>query len=62
MKRLNKSAVIRARCAASLKQDIERVAYFQQLDAADIIRIACSRYVAAFSPQTPQAPNQPCAN
>ena len=48
MKRPLKKQVIRARCEPSLKEQIERVAYLQQLDPADIIRVACAQYVHRF--------------
>lgn len=40
--------MIRARCDVELKRSIEQIAAIQQLDAADIIRIACAAYVLKF--------------
>lgn len=41
-----KDAEIKARCSHELKRSIEQLARFQQLDASDIIRIACAQYIS----------------
>jgi hypothetical protein len=46
--KLKKSQIIRARCNPSLKDDIERIAFIKQLDAADVIRMALFDYVQKF--------------
>lgn len=51
-KRPNKDAVIKARCDANLKKAVDEVAMFQQLDTADIVRIAVSTYVHKFKAST----------
>lgn len=43
-----KDAEIKARCAHELKESLEQLARFQQLDLSDIIRIACHQYVTQF--------------
>lgn len=44
MKRLPKSALLRARCQPGLKDELERIALIQNLDLSDVIRIACHCY------------------
>jgi hypothetical protein len=46
--KIRKTQVIRARCDASLKGDVDRIAFIKQLDPADIIRIAVRDYVQKF--------------
>lgn len=48
LKRLSKDAILRARCDARLKENVNRVAYLQQLDESDIVRIAVAAYVQKF--------------
>lgn len=48
LKKLSKDAILRARCDSRLKQNVERIAYVQQLDESDIVRIACAAYVQKF--------------
>lgn len=48
MRSRSKTDVIRARCEPDLKQDIERIALFKRLDAADITRIALRDYIQRF--------------
>jgi len=43
-----KTAVIRARCEETLKLNVEAVACQQNVDPADIIRIACLHYIHRF--------------
>ena len=43
-----KGEVIRARCSDDLKRAVERIALIQQLDTADIVRIAVATYVQNF--------------
>lgn len=44
----SKPEILRARCTDDLKRNVERVASIQQLDEADIVRMACAAYVAKF--------------
>jgi hypothetical protein len=48
LKRLAKDAILRARCDSRLKENVEKIAYLQQLDESDIVRIACAAYVQKF--------------
>lgn len=52
MKLRVKTTVIRARCEPDLKLDVERIATFKRLDAADIIRIAIHDYIQRFKNAT----------
>jgi hypothetical protein len=53
LRKLEKDAILRARCDSRLKQNVGRVALLQQLDESDIIRIACAAYVQKFVPANP---------
>src|SRR5690606_29782277 len=48
MRRRIKDELIKARCDAGLKRQLEHVAVLQQMDVSDIIRIACSAYVLKY--------------
>lgn len=48
MRRILKKELIKARCDAGLKRQLEHVAILQQMDVSDIIRIACAAYVLKY--------------
>lgn len=53
-KRNRKDEMLRARVEQSLKDDVLLVARLQQIDEADVVRIAVRRLVAQF--KTPHLP------
>lgn len=47
--RMNKNAILKARCKTEMKEAVDRVALHQQLDHSDIIRIAVATYLQNFA-------------
>lgn len=48
MKHRMKTAVLRIRCEPSWKKEVAQIAYFKDLDTADIVRIALNDYMEKF--------------
>lgn len=43
-----KTEILRARCTLEMKRDVNQIAELQQLDEADLVRIACANLIRQF--------------